>query len=312
MDNYLLDQVPGARDAIARLPEHRYSIIQHSTKPVEANGILAHHNTFPGQRAMVRTHVQMLAEIMSANGYWRPAETIDFAVCEDVVVLVNGQHRLSAQQTAGCSVVWLFRFLHAPNEDHVKRLYATFDTVHKMRSLGTVIAASPDLATVGKYTASFSQFVYQGLGYICKARGASPIYATIVKLWNDSLESISTLNAAYESGRHETRHEIRSAMLFGVMLHALRVDGDTGFWTDFFGVRGNGWAKEVMLYLLSARTRAVKQSGAHLTPSLKAAILLDAYKRAREGKTLTGEYRPSRFGLRKGAEVKYEGVTIRI
>lgn len=111
--------------------------------PSIASQILQRFN-YQHQRRVGRQHVAKLAVEMT-NGVWTPGSQIAFGVMPDQIIhLVNGQHRLHAVIEAGMTIE--FQVLLVPVKDTaaLHELYYRFDTVQRQRS-DTMIMRSTGL-----------------------------------------------------------------------------------------------------------------------------------------------------------------------
>lgn len=90
--------------------------------------------------------ISVLSDIMRRHR-WRPKDGIDFARMPDGrLILINGHHRLRAQEISGLRVEWIFVIHQCESDGDVSALYTTFDTNTRYRSTNTILAAL-DLAT---------------------------------------------------------------------------------------------------------------------------------------------------------------------
>lgn len=86
------------------------------------------------------SHVDVLADIMRRK-QWRSRDQITFARLDGRLILINGHHRLTAQEKSGEDVEWTIVVHDCADADDVARLYYTFDTNTRGRSNETILAA---------------------------------------------------------------------------------------------------------------------------------------------------------------------------
>lgn len=86
-----------------------------------------------------KQHVAALARMMR-DGSWRDKGTIEFARLPDgTLTMIDGHHRMLAQEQSGRDVVWNVIIHDVPDEDAQKNLFWTFDTTLRKRSLANVL-----------------------------------------------------------------------------------------------------------------------------------------------------------------------------
>lgn len=99
-------------------------------------------------------HKAVLTEMMRRD-LWRPFDKLDFARLPDGrLVLVNGHHRLGAQETAQRSIEWTVVIHPCSSEKEVAALYHVFDTNVRLRTENQIISASGAVETLGLSKAS--------------------------------------------------------------------------------------------------------------------------------------------------------------
>ena len=226
-----------------------------------------------------------------SGGYWRQGETLDFAVADHQMILVNGQHRLKAQETTTADITWIIRLLRAQDANAVRRLYATFDSVHRMRSTGVVVAESPDLEKPDGMDPQLAVLLWGAVGTLCKSEGRAPVYGNLVTGWNQSSRAIQTLHACWTEADATTRRELRVRPLVAVAIRTLSLDDDQCFWREFFTNSGDGWAKSALFYLLTSQAKAIR-GNRRLTTAAKAAVVLNAYLKHRAGEAIPASKSP--------------------
>lgn len=118
----------------------------------EAAFVLAQ-TRFAGQtrdlQASGQQHKAVLAEMMR-RGLWQPFDKLDFAKLPDgTLVLVNGHHRLGAQEAAQRSIEWTVVIHPCASPIDVARLYHTFDTNVRIRTENQIIGASGAVEVLG-------------------------------------------------------------------------------------------------------------------------------------------------------------------
>lgn len=101
---------------------------------------------FPGQTRHLKPagqeHIKVLAEMMRRD-LWRPFDKLDFARLPDgMLVLVNGHHRLTAQELAQRSIEWAVVIHARRTMEEVAQLYHDFDTNVRLRTQDQIIDAS--------------------------------------------------------------------------------------------------------------------------------------------------------------------------
>jgi hypothetical protein len=102
------------------------------------------HKTTPGQ-----DHIAVLTEIMR-RGLWRAHDKIDFARLPDgKIILVNGHHRLSAQEVAGREIDWVVVIHDCASMKEVAKLYHDFDTNTRLRSKNQILSVEGIAAELG-------------------------------------------------------------------------------------------------------------------------------------------------------------------
>jgi hypothetical protein len=100
-------------------------------------------------------HVEVLADMMR-RGQWRRCDQLDFARLKGVLILINGHHRLTAQQKADVSIEWNVMVHDCETNEEVAALYYSFDTNVRGRNASTVLNAmdASKLFGISKTTAS--------------------------------------------------------------------------------------------------------------------------------------------------------------
>lgn len=101
-------------------------------------------------------HKAVLGEMMRRD-LWRPFDKLDFARLPaddftgkpDRLVLVNGHHRLGAQETAQRSIEWTVVIHPCSSEKEVAALYHVFDTNVRARTENQIISASGAVEMLG-------------------------------------------------------------------------------------------------------------------------------------------------------------------
>jgi hypothetical protein len=79
---------------------------------------------------------------MMRRNLWRPHDKLDFARLPDgTLILVNGHHRLSAQEQAGRPIEWTVVIHDCPSTQAVGKLYHDFDTNIRLRSDNQILGA---------------------------------------------------------------------------------------------------------------------------------------------------------------------------
>lgn len=101
-----------------------------------------------------RAHVEVLADIMRRR-QWRPLDQIAFARLDEKLILVNGHHRMAAQEKSGQEIDWLVVIHECEDSSEVARLYYTFDTNQRGRSNETILSAlnAAEILGISKTTA---------------------------------------------------------------------------------------------------------------------------------------------------------------
>ncbi len=86
-------------------------------------------------------HVAVLSEIMRRGG-WRGLDPIAFAHLPDnSYVILDGHHRLRAQEVTGFSIVWIIVIHECRDRGEVERLFYSFNTNTRMRTTDNVLAS---------------------------------------------------------------------------------------------------------------------------------------------------------------------------
>jgi hypothetical protein len=101
---------------------------------------------FPGQTRHLKSagqeHIKVLAEMMRRD-LWRPFDKLDFSRLPDGrLILVNGHHRLSAQELAQRTIEWAVVIHDRGTMEEVSQLYHDFDTNVRLRTQDQIIDAS--------------------------------------------------------------------------------------------------------------------------------------------------------------------------
>lgn len=87
-------------------------------------------------------HKAVLMDLMR-RGKWRDHDKIDFAQLPDGRhVLVNGHHRLAAQEKSGRAIAWTVAVHRVSSEKEIADLYYTFDTNNRTRSNQQIVNAT--------------------------------------------------------------------------------------------------------------------------------------------------------------------------
>lgn len=108
--------------------------------PEEAETLLRENN-FSGQRRVREETVKRYAKAM-ADGRWTPGTQLAFCECEGQLVLVNGQHRLSAVVAHGAPVEFQILVNKVSHWRQISEQYARHDYDAKKRSFGDVLRAA--------------------------------------------------------------------------------------------------------------------------------------------------------------------------
>jgi hypothetical protein len=91
------------------------------------------------QRKIDLHHVVTLRQVMERNG-WAPKDKIDFARLPDgKLILVNGNHRMTAQAGQPRSIEWTVVIHECASFDQVHQLYFKFDTNLRKRSENNIL-----------------------------------------------------------------------------------------------------------------------------------------------------------------------------
>lgn len=108
--------------------------------PEEAETLLRENN-FSGQRRVREETVKRYAKAM-ADGRWTPGTQLASCECEGQLVLVNGQHRLSAVVAHGAPVEFQILVNKVSHWRQISEQYARHDCDAKKRSFGDVLRAA--------------------------------------------------------------------------------------------------------------------------------------------------------------------------
>lgn len=87
-----------------------------------------------------KEHILVLADIMK-RGEWRERDAIQFARLDGKFIIINGHHRLAAQEHAGVALEWVIVVYDCLDAGDVAKLYTKFDTNARVRSNTQVLGA---------------------------------------------------------------------------------------------------------------------------------------------------------------------------
>lgn len=85
-------------------------------------------------------HIKVLTEMMR-RGDWREKDTLQFACLDGSYTILNGHHRLGAQEASGKTLLWNVTVYQASDIAAIDKLYTTFDTNVRMRSNEQILNA---------------------------------------------------------------------------------------------------------------------------------------------------------------------------
>lgn len=140
--------------------------------PGIASQILERFN-YQNQRRVEKTHVAKLA-IEMKNGVWTEGSQIAFGVMPDQVIhLVNGQHRMHAIVESGASIEFQVLLVPVKTEAELHALYYRFDTVQRARS-DSMVMRSTGIAE--KFDISKDVSVHAFKAGICIAAGLKAVH----------------------------------------------------------------------------------------------------------------------------------------
>lgn len=106
--------------------------------PAQA-GFILRECAYERQRRVDPIHADTLRELMR-RGSWAPKDKLDFARFPDGrVVLVNGYHRMTAQEGSGVDITWIVAIHPVETVADVHRLYFKFDTNTRRRSAENIM-----------------------------------------------------------------------------------------------------------------------------------------------------------------------------
>ena len=100
--------------------------------PAQAEKCLEEYRDPLWQRGISDMHVARLARRMQSGDWARSA--LDFVKFEGRLILINGQHRLSAQSKTNVDLEWTIHIHHAKSRDAVDRFWTKFDTLQRSRT----------------------------------------------------------------------------------------------------------------------------------------------------------------------------------
>ena len=291
-------------------------IQHHSSKQVKVTPAMASdwlkHNVFSRQRAMRPRHRDALVREIQA-GRFLPGTPIHFVRCRNELLLVNGQHTVSAIEKAGITVTLLVLISSADTMDEVAEIYSRQDTnlarsvvdSIKARDLHSQIGMSLRQAT---NVAAAIRFIQGGFrrsgGKVCQED-----VLTEVRTWE---EEGNAFFEAVHSGGHDTMLLMKAPVL-SVALATFRYQEAKAeeFWRQVAmndGLRSNDPRK--ILHELIDLTRANRgpliRNNKTVTPAYLARAVAVAWNAFFSGNSITriNVVDPDREILLKGTPYK--------
>ncbi|HEX7324283.1 MAG TPA: hypothetical protein VF292_02875 [Rhodanobacteraceae bacterium] len=190
--------------------------------PAVATAILAYAH-YPQQRAIdetrLRTHMNALLRT-----HWDPfVSDVHFCICDGVLYLLNGQHRMLACERTGRPLVTRVLLGFAKDAEDLFHKYSLFDAPISVRTTGEVIAAADAENTFG-YPKSFVEQVVHGLDVFhtelqCDDDLDRNARLEEIARWRGSLD---VLREAMQNGSNAVRERLLASKPLAVLLYLMR------------------------------------------------------------------------------------------
>jgi hypothetical protein len=176
-----------------------------------------------------KAHIEVLADIMRRR-QWRSRDQLDFARLGDRLILVNGHHRLTAQEASGEEIEWSVVVHKCHDEEDIAALYYTFDTNLRGRSNETILSAL-DAAEKSGLTKTTVEGLFRAAPLISsnfdfQRTARDPVKTRVIDRRLEVMKGFAKEARAWEAATRKAPTKVRQKLLnqgaFAVALLAFR------------------------------------------------------------------------------------------